>query len=229
MPEEFDMIGWAKREVELACEAERAGVEDQKDAEYGVECYESAFEVFKVLYEQDHSTRSIQITRSLLNRLIDGKPLTPIDDVPEIWTKIETPRTDGVEAYQCSRMTSLFKEVHPDGTITYNDVGRTSCVNVVQPEVMFHNSLATKFVNKLFPIRMPYLPSSKRFIIYQDEFCYDPKNKNTDTVAFLYVITPDGERVEINRYFKKIANQMMPIHKDEYDRRKMEAMNRKGS
>lgn len=217
---------WARKEVELACEAERAGVKDQREAVYGEECYTSALEAFKLLCNQGHSGVSIQITKSLLNRLIDGKPLTPIEDVPEIWTKIETPRTDGVESFQCSRMTSLFKEVHPDGTITYSDVDRTSCVSVIQPDVMFHNSLATKFVDRLFPVRMPYLPSSKRFVLYQDECLFDPKNKSRDTVAFLYVVTPDGEKREINRYFKKVANQMVPIHKEEFDERKAVALRR---
>ena len=32
---------------------------------------------------------SIQITKSILNRLIDGKCLTPIEDDPDIWTMAE--------------------------------------------------------------------------------------------------------------------------------------------
>ena len=35
-----------------------------------------------------HSGFSIQITKSILNRLIDGKCLTPIEDTPDIWEDV---------------------------------------------------------------------------------------------------------------------------------------------
>ena len=59
-------------------------------------------------------------TKSILNRLIDGKCLTPIEDTPDIWSDItsECNWKEGYQEYQCKRMSSLFKEVAPDGTAT---------------------------------------------------------------------------------------------------------------
>lgn len=73
------MEQWAKREIELACKHELGG-KDQTEWDYGVACYESAFKAFKSLIADGHSGFSIHITMSILNRLVEGKPLTPIED-----------------------------------------------------------------------------------------------------------------------------------------------------
>lgn len=49
---------------------------------------------------------------------------------------------------------------------------------------------------------MPYFPYDKPFKFYTETFLVDPKNGDYDTRGILYVICPDGERVEINRYFE---------------------------
>jgi hypothetical protein len=77
------MSDWAKREVEIACKREAP---DRKDGEwdYGCACYESALKAYQSLMEDGHSGFSFSLTRQILNRLIDGKPLTPIEDIPEV-------------------------------------------------------------------------------------------------------------------------------------------------
>ena len=213
---------WAEQEIELACMSEREGVEKPGDADYGINCYKSAFKAFKSLAEDGHSGFSIQITKSLLNRLIDGLPLTPIQDTPDIWNESPLGDKDGTKEYQCKRMSALFKTVKPDGTTTYSDIHRVNCVNIDNPDVAFTNGIARRFVDKLYPITMPYLPSSKKFTLYTEEFLYNPKNGDYDTMAYLYLVTPEGERVEVNRYFKELAGKFVPISKDEYERRKAE-------
>lgn len=50
----------------------------------------------------------------ILDKLIDGKALTPIEDVPEAWNYIghfdEEEEAAGIKRYQCKRMSSLFKK-----------------------------------------------------------------------------------------------------------------------
>lgn len=84
-----DESDWAAREVALASQKERESAEDKDDWDYGVACYESALRAYRSLERDSHSGMSIQITKSILNRLIDGKCLTPIEDDPDIWTKVE--------------------------------------------------------------------------------------------------------------------------------------------
>lgn len=219
---------WAEKEIDIAIQAEREGVEKPEDAEYGVLCYQSALRAYRSLSRDGHSGMSIQITKSVLNRLIDGKTLTPITDTPDIWEEVPFGGNGSSEIknYQCKRMSSLFKYVKPDGTVTYSDMNRVNCVNIDSPDVAYTNGLSTRFIDKLFPITMPYLAPSKKYTIVREEFLHDPKNGDYDTVAFLYVLTPDGEKVEINRYFKELSGQMVPISKEEYERRKMEVANR---
>lgn len=80
----MSMKEWAKREVELACKHENP---DRKEGEfdYGCACYESALKALTSLMEDEHSGFSINLTKQILNRLIDGKPLTPIEDTDDIW------------------------------------------------------------------------------------------------------------------------------------------------
>lgn len=83
----MSMLEWAKKEVEIACKRENP---DKKEEEfdYGCACYESALKAFESLCEDGHSGMSIGFTKNILNWLIDGKPLTPIEDTDYIWKEI---------------------------------------------------------------------------------------------------------------------------------------------
>lgn len=82
----MSMMEWAKREVEIASKRER-GDKPESEWDYGCACYDSALKAFESLCGDDHSGFSIGITKGILNRLIDGKPLTPIEDTEEVWGK----------------------------------------------------------------------------------------------------------------------------------------------
>ena len=83
------MKEWAEREVQIACKRENP---DRKEGEwdYGCACYDSALKAFNSLMEDGHSGMSIEFTKQILNRLIDGKPLTPIEDTEDVWNCIIT-------------------------------------------------------------------------------------------------------------------------------------------
>ena len=213
------MWSWAQEEIRLAIASERAASSGEDEWDYGVACYESAMRAFESLLQDEHSGMSIQITKSILNRLIDGKCLTPIEDTPEIWNLVT--EEAGSTEYQCRRMSSLFKKVDENGAVTYSDIDRVTCFDVNNPKVGWGNGRATRLINELFPITMPYMASDKPFMLFREEFLVDPEKGDYDTMAFLYVIKPDGEKVEINQYFKEDdEGQMVPIGKEEYEQRK---------
>ena len=81
----MSMTEWAKREVEIASKRER-GDKPESEWDYGCSCYDSALKAFESLCGDGHSGFSIGITKGILNRLIDGKPLTPIEDMGN-WTR----------------------------------------------------------------------------------------------------------------------------------------------
>lgn len=219
--EQSSMKLWAEREIEIACERERKNSIWEGDWEYGCACYESAFKAFDSLMEDVHSGYSIGFTQAILNRLIDGRPLTPIEDVEDVWNDVrDYSESSGYTQYQCKRMSSLFKEVHPDGTVKYHDVNRFAGVNINDQNSTYHCGLVSRIGHEMFPITMPYCPANKPFKVYCEDFLTDRKNGDFDTVGIFYVIKPDGEKVEINRFFKESKDGWAEIDKAEYDLRK---------
>lgn len=187
-----EMKTWAEREIDLAIQYEEE-ICEKDDSMYGVHCYESALKAFNSLLEDRHSGFSIQITRYILDRLVCGKPLTPIEDTEDMWELIDD-RKDGTKTYQCRRMASFFKDVHPDGTVKYRDLDQFCCVNVDHPCASYNSGFINHIMSELYPITMPYLPLDESITVFIEE--------DYDTTGILYCITPEGKTREINRYFK---------------------------
>ena len=234
----MNMTKWAEREIELACERER-GNAPEEDWNYGCACYESALEAFKTLCNQGHSGMSIKFTQGILNRLIDGKPLIPINDSDffegqedmiqsdETYLKDHNLRSD----LQCPRMTSLFRKETLDGKVSYIDVDRTIVVD--ERGFSYRSSLASKLLDELYPIKMPYYPPDKPYKVHMTDFLFDPKNGDFDTLAVFYIIDPEGNKIVINRYFREPhENEIettfgwVEITEEEYLKRKAVAVNR---
>lgn len=214
----MSMNEWAKNEIEIACKRER-GNKDTNEWNYGCACYESAYKAFKSLLEDGHSGMSIGFTKAILNRLIDGKPLTPIEDTPDAWNDV-VDKGRGYTTYQCKRMSSLFKYIYEDGTIEYRDVDRFLCVNKDDPNACsWHNGFINRLLSKSFPITMPYNPTSKPWYVYCTEGLSDPKNGDFDTIGVWYILKPDGERIEIERFFKEGTESFVEISREEYEER----------
>lgn len=199
----MNLLDWAKREVEIACKHENP---DRKEGEfdYGCACYESALKAFESLLEDGHSGFSIKMTQAILNRMIDGQPLTPIEDTDDIWREFVWSK-NGEKNYKCKRMSSLFKTVYPDGTVRYSDVDRYVKVDFSNPGSTWHSGLVDCVMEELYPITMPYMPG-KSIKVYCEDLLTDPKNGDFDTVGIFYALTEENgeqKRVEINRYFRE--------------------------
>ena len=196
-----DKLDWAEREVAIACEKENAN-KKEGEFDYGGACYESALKAFKSLCDDDHSGFSMKITQSILNRLINGQPLTPIEDTDDIWYERHHCK-DGNKLYQCKRMSSLFKDVYADGTVEYSDNNRLYCVNIHNPNYTYSSGLVRRIVDKMFPITMPYMPGTP-IKVYCEDFLTDERNGDFDTIGVFYAFkTENGkqEKIEINRFF----------------------------
>ena len=168
-----------------------------------------------------HSGFSIGMTKHILNRLIDRKPLTPIEDTDDIWNDIiDRNDEEGYICFQCTRMSSLFKYVYTDGTVTYKDVDRCYGVDIHDSNNTFSTGLVTKIIDEMFPITMPYYPG-KAIAVYCEDFLTDKKNGDFDTRGIFYAIKPDSEKIEINRFFKESENGWDEIDEVEYNERKL--------
>ena len=218
------MLDWAKREVEIACKKENPN-RKEGEFDYGCACYESALKAFESLLEDGHSGFSIKMTQAILIRLLDGQPLTPIEDTDDIWNECSRPK-DGPKVFKCKRMSSLFKDVYADGTVKYYDVNSSYCVDINDPSAACNFGLVFKIINEMFPIVMPYMPG-KPIKVYCEDFLTDKKNSGFDTVGVLYALkTENGEqeKIGINRFFREPEGDeegsWTEISKEEYYERK---------
>lgn len=203
---------WAEREVELACKKENPNW-DGKSFDYGCACYQSALKAYKSLCEDDHSGASFNITKNILIRLMNDLPLKPITDddflgVKPDWDDSKYLEKNGLKSHlQCPRMFSLSRKETLDGKITYSDVDRV-VFHDANGDGWWNNGYATEIVDDLFPITMPYYPKVEKYKVYGETFyIVDGEDKTAENVGtynrvkIYYVITPDKERIEINKEF----------------------------
>lgn len=210
----MSMLDWAKREVEIAI---------KNTGDYGRGCYESALKCYQNLCKDDHhSGCSIKMTQSILNKLIDRRPLTPIEDTEDVWNRCTRPK-DSPIVYQCKRMSSLFKDVYDDGTIKYGDNNRIVCVDIHDENITYFSGLAMEVIDQMFPISMPYMPPEKPFRVYCEEFVTDTKHGDFDTVGIFHAlktVNNEQEKIEISRFFRIEESSWVEISEDEYNERK---------
>ena len=207
------MKNWAEKEVELACK--HAAKTDRKEGEfdYNRACYKSALKAYNSLMEDGHSAASIQFTKDILNRLIDGKPIIPIEDTDDIWL-------NGVDfgdyvSYQCSRMSSLFKKVYNDEHVEYEDISRIVCVD--GKGLTYHNYFVRKIISELVgPVTMPYEPSANPIRVYTSEYLYDKKYGDFDILAIWRYVMPNGDEIPVHRFFKEIDRGWKEISLKEF-------------
>ena len=223
----MSMLEWAKKEVELAKIIE---AKDLKEGEfdYGGACYDSALKAFKSLTEDGHSGFSIGLTQNILNRLIEGKPLTPIYDTDDIWDEVSYDKQNQYTMYQCSRMSSLFKHVYENGKVTYSDIDRSYCFDITKPDMRYSSGLVKNIIDEMFPITMPYSPANKRIKVCCEEFLYSPDGGDFDSVGILYVDDPDNKRINVSRYFKEEDNKWVEIEFTEHINRFQAYLTREG-
>lgn len=212
----MDMNNWAKKEVELLIEKNG----DKGWSDYINNCAESAVKAFESLLEDGHSGLSITVTKDILNRLIDGKTLTPIEDTPDVWNE-PNDYGKGYKSYQCKRMSSLFKRVYDDGTIKYTDIDRYMGIPIENPKCSYTSGRIRDIVDEFFPLTMPYYPKNKKYKIYTDDFLYNKDNGDFDHEAFYYMITPSGEKIDLNRfYYYPEDGTIIEITKEQYEEMK---------
>ena len=224
-----NMLEWAKKEVEIACKKENPN-RKKGEFDYGCACYVSALKAFESLTEDSHSGYSIGITKNILNRLIDGMPLTPIEDTDDIWN-MSYENNNGERVYQCSRMSALFKTVHSDGSVDYSSNDHCYCVDINNPKNTYFSGLVRRIIHKMFPITMPYMPGEP-IKVFCEDFLTNKNNGDFDTVGVFYALKDENRepiRIEINRFFRgpfknEKESEEFPgyveISKEEYDSRK---------
>ena len=224
----MSMSSWAEREIEILKSKNKPDSEEEFD--YVGECAESALRAYKCLMSDGHSGMSISITAGILNKLIKGQALTSIEDTEDAWNESGgyCDEEKGIKHYQSNRMSSLFKDVYPDGTVKYSDIDRVTGINMADPDITYTSGTLRAIVDEMFPITMPYSPKSKSYKVYTEDFLTDKSKGDYDTVGYLYMITPEGEKIELNKFYHEFNRheEMKEITKEEYEELKKRKIER---
>lgn len=217
----MSMLKWAEQECRIACKKENPDFNfDSNDFDYGCSCYKSALKAYKSLCEDDHSGVSFNFTRRILEQLMSGNPLTPITDedfkgVSSVYSD-ENLASRGLKSeIQCPRMSSLFRMETLDGKVSYRDINRAYCIDSENPSDTF-SSVIDKVVDEFFPITMPYLPEKGKYKVYVQSFLVDERNGDFDTRGILYIETPKGEIINIEKYQTVGNGEWIDISKEKY-------------
>ena len=227
-----NMLSWAEREVELAIEREHEF--ERKDAEehgkkyntkefsYGWAIYKSALKAYRSLSEDGHSGMSWSFTHEVLMRLMNDRPLTPLQGTNDEWVKV----TEDKDWYQNRRCSSVFKHVYSDGTVKYTDNDYVVGIDDENGHT-HHFGLLDAEVYSRWPIAFPYMPYERPYKVYDRTF--DSVNAERgcfDTVACLRIEEPDGTVHAVNKFWKKVDDRFEEITKEEYDLRLESYMNK---
>ena len=212
------MLEWAKREIEYALSDTKEMSKEDPEYKYYEACCNSALKAFEDLLGDHHTGYSISITKNILVRLIEGKPLTAITDTEDAWNDIHANPEDGSTRYQCKRMAGLFKRVAKDGSVSYTDVNRCICIDV-HSQLTYSNGLASRYVDEHFPIRMPYYPTARPFVISTEDFCMNKPNAVGEFThkALLCMTKPDGTQDHLCMYYaENEQGDMVRITPEQY-------------
>ena len=208
------MLTQVEKEVERICKEINPNW-DGASFDYDCSCYKSALKAYKSLAEDGHSGFSWSFTASILKRMLDGLPLSPITD-EDFKASTTYEREGGIEVNQCPRMSSLFRYEKKDGSFTYHDQNRQYCYNVEFPDNTF-SCKEEDIVDELFPITMPYYPTGKKFKVGIKEFLCNSENGDFDHKSIEFVITPDNEKIIIGKYYREENRKMVEITKEQFE------------
>ena len=213
MDKEKTPTSWAENEIDVIRKKKFNQKANDDDFEYMNSCYESALKAFKCLFDDKHNDMSIEITKSLFDRLVGFKPLTEIteDDFKDEngnWL-VKTVAFDG-NVVQCPRYWYLFKTTKEDGTVIYSDIDRYN-LRLKGSGTLWSEYL--DFMERDYPITLPYYPSTKPIIIDCEEFLINKDEAHSDfDVRHCYAITKeDGTKQDIDVWQMEIDGCMQSV------------------
>lgn len=184
--------------------------------DYEGECYKSALKAFKSVCDDGHSGLSYSITARILKRMLDGLPLKPIQETDFTDRDMTLTMDDGTKHIMCDKMFSLWKVIHPDGSVTYSDSDRQVGINA-DKGYGFGSGFISDIIDERYPITMPYYPNGRQYKVYVRDFLVYPENGDFDTQAILYIETPKGEKIPVNKFYHEKGREMVEITEDEYN------------
>lgn len=225
----FNRKEWANKEAEH--------VAKHVTMKYGsnipmTECYEmvvnEAVKLFNELEDLPHTEESKVMIKRFLSRLIEDKPLSPIEDRDDMWDEVGVNAGEDSEValYINKRLRTLYRrevrDIKKDVLTekTYHDPTRVTCINTIDgKEVVL--SLVNDYVDECFPIKFPYFPTDK-YIVNVILFNHKSplEDGEEDTICIETIIDPDHKVITPYAYYAlNEKRDWCRIHVSEYYKR----------
>lgn len=219
---EKDVGGMTKRvreEVEYAIDCERKSAVEENDynfLDYVVECYRSALRTYETMAADGHSGMSWSLTRQILNRLMEGKPLKGLNsylDRPEEWSSNNS-FDDDIIRFNNKRYNPLYCE-STENDMIYHDVDRWVFEAPDHPNIPWHNGFLSSYLDEKFPIQFPYNPITIHVRV--EEILTDPAHGDYDAQHIIDFADPEtGRKVCVNAYFEEVDGKWQEIGKKKW-------------
>ena len=142
--------------------------------DYHTRMLNTIFSAYSLVLSQFGDTMAAQEVFDSLKKLADGKPIKPIEDIPEKWIEIAN-----VHDYH-SDYPNLTRRVYSDSTVEYSDSSRALKLTTTSGTI-WHSALVSKIVDKYIPIQFPYTANT----VYS--LCTDYHDPSVDNSDYEYV------------------------------------------
>lgn len=219
------LLQWAENEVKLAIEDLKKHGEHLCNRDLQIRQFREALCIYRKYCLDESREMSTAPVNYIVDHLINNLPLTDLTNGPCEWHQLPDlyiTSDEKVEYYTHKRYPALCKKISPGGTEVYNDNRRIKFCSIRNPEQFLDDYDSHRFLNKLLPITMPYMPPLHPYEMIGETFLTDPKNGDYDTIGYFYIKCPNGDMISINRYFKLIRDTETEISNFEYNDRKQD-------
>lgn len=210
-----------RKEVEYAIECERKGAIEENDytfLDYVVECYRSALRAYETMAADGHSGMSWSLTRQILNRLMEGKPLKGLNsypDRPEEWGERSHWTVGDGAMLSNIRYPALSYRVNASGKAIYHDTDRWVFEAPDCPNIPWHNGFLSNYLDEKFPIQFPYCPVTIHVRV--EDILTDPAHGDFDAMRIIDFADPEtGRKVCVNAYFEEVDGKWQEIGKKKW-------------
>ena len=177
----------------------------------------NALEILKCYTDYPHDNVTLSNTQYIVNRLLSGRPLTPIEE-SDNWTQIEY-KDKCCKAFKCDRMSSLIKFIYENGDVKYSDLSRFICIDIDDNSNQWLSKHVNSIMDDLIPITMPYdtVDTGIAVVCKRGKSNVNLDENEYDLEGIIYCILPDGHKVDINRFFKYVDKKCYNISETEFN------------
>lgn len=216
-----EMTKRVREEVEYAIDCERKeAIEENDDTflDYIIECYRSASRAYETMAADGHSGMSWSLTRQILARLAEGKPLKGLNsyqDRPEEWGERRHWIVDDGAVLINIRYPALSYRVNASGKEIYHDIDRWVFEAPDCPNIPWHNGFLSNYLDEKFPIQFPYYPVTVHVRV--EEILTDPAHGDFDAQRIIDFVDPEtGKTVGVDACFEEVDGKWQKIGKKKW-------------